>query len=120
MAAHPKTAMEVEKKMIDTGQRIPDETFWGTLRAALDLSCWTEDLDEPDRRMLDRIVQSRDFTAYQQFLEELLPRYPGSGKATASPGPVKNGAFAATPLSAASSAGRSTRSTWPWPGETAG
>jgi hypothetical protein len=74
MAAHPKTAMEVEKKMIDTGQRIPDETFWGTLRAALDLS-WTEDLDEPDRRLLDRIVQSRDFTAYQQFLAELLPKY---------------------------------------------
>lgn len=71
MAAHVLTALkEIDRRFI-TGNNIA----WDQLQAALDLSCWTEDLEYEDYRDLRDIVTRQDIEALTGFVRELIVAY---------------------------------------------
>jgi hypothetical protein len=77
MAAHIVTALtEIQKDTITDvpGTDVPD-FYWRQLQTALDLSCWTEDLDLDEWRELQRVVDGRDSGELRDFVAKCLPIY---------------------------------------------
>jgi len=66
VAAHAVTGLaEVIAKAMRPD--VQTETVWNHLRAALDLSCWTEDLPLDHWRYLDEAVQKRSTIALLRY-----------------------------------------------------
>ena len=79
MAAHAVTGLT---QIIAGARTMPDDQFFGILRSALDLSCWTEDLDLDLWRNLDHYCQSYEQTksgSYRWIVQDVaiaaLPFY---------------------------------------------
>ena len=75
MAAHKLTAAQ---QIIESAQRVmvreaSEKIFLSNLRAALDIWCWTEDLNIDMYIALDRFVEKGDVAAIKNMFERWLP-----------------------------------------------
>ena len=75
MAAHKFTAAQ---QTIESAQKVmvreaSEKIFLSNLRAALDILCWTEDLNIDMYVALDRFVKSGDVAAIKNMFERWLP-----------------------------------------------
>lgn len=70
MAAHVLTALDEIIVWIDSG-----EITWNMLQGALDLSCWTEDMEFRDYSFLSDIVKAQDEAALEKFVLDIHEKY---------------------------------------------
>ena len=75
MAAHKLTAA---KQIIESAQKVlvreaSESVFLSNLRAALDISCWTEELNFDMYVALNRFVEKGDVAAIKNMFEKWLP-----------------------------------------------
>jgi hypothetical protein len=66
MAAHLLTALRQIRGEIERDKNV----YWPSLQAALELSCWTEDLDLDDYRSLATIVHNQDLPALKIWVDK--------------------------------------------------
>ena len=71
MAANAVTGL---KETLRMAQETNSSLFY-QMRAALELSCWTEDLDFEDYSRLAEVVYAKDFDGVEKLSAELLVAY---------------------------------------------
>ncbi|MHA1951268.1 MAG: hypothetical protein ACW987_15545 [Candidatus Thorarchaeota archaeon] len=75
MAAHVHTGLSQIKEDILKNELGFDALNWDHLKTALNLSCWTEDLDFDHWKMMSTLVDAKNREGLKTWVNDMLPRY---------------------------------------------